>query len=57
MIILATSPNGQLRLRQMKNGNGVVEMLTHGKWKWCVWKSNPMDKAQELFDNQVRHHQ
>jgi hypothetical protein len=57
MTILATSPNGQLRLRQMKNGKGVVELLAHGEWVWCVWKSSPMERAKETFANQVRWHQ
>jgi len=56
-MILATSPNGQLRLRQMKNGKGVVELLCHGEWRWCIWKSSPMERAKETFSNQVRHHQ
>ena len=56
-MILATSPNGQLRLRQKKNGKGVVELLCHGEWVWCVWKSAPMELAKETFDYQVRHHQ
>ena len=57
MTILATSPNGKLRLRQMKNGKGVVELLSRGEWNWCVWKSSPMERAQETFANQVRFHQ
>lgn len=56
-MILATSPNGRLRLRQMKNGKGVVELLSHGEWRWCIWKSSPMERAKETFSNQVRHHQ
>jgi|APCry1669189241_1035207.scaffolds.fasta_scaffold187368_2 hypothetical protein len=56
-MILKTSPNGNLRLRKMKNGNGVVELLSWGEWKWCVWRSSPMDRAMNTFDNQVKFHQ
>ena len=57
MTILATSPNGKLRLRKMKNGKGVVELECNGNWVWCVWRSSPMERAQELFDSQARHHE
>ena len=57
-MILATSPNGQLRLRQQKNGKGVVELLRgDGKWIWCVWKSSSMERAKKTFESTVRHHQ
>jgi hypothetical protein len=57
MNILATSPNGKLRLRKLKNGKGVVELNCHGEWVWCVWRSASMDDAEFVFANQVRHHQ
>ena len=57
MNIIKISPNGQLRLRKMKNGNGVVELFCHGKWVYCVWRSNPMKRAIELFESQVKFHQ
>ncbi len=57
MTILATSPNGQLRLRQMKNGNAVVELNCHGKWVWCVWRSSPIDQAWSTYNSQVQFHQ
>lgn len=57
MTILALSPNGKLRLRQMKNGKGVVELDCHGKWVWCAWRSLPIEKAQEFYKNQVEFHQ
>lgn len=57
-MVLDISPNGNLRLRKMKNGKGVVELRGYdGTWVWCVWKSRPMDCAKELFANQVRWHQ
>lgn len=56
-MVLDISPNGNLRLRKMKNGKGVVELLCGDEWVWCVWKSNPMDRAKELFANSVRWHQ
>lgn len=55
--ILRTSPNGRLRLRRMKNGRGVVELDCHGTWVWCVWRSQSLEDAEKLFDNQVRFHQ
>lgn len=59
MTILETSPNGNLRLRLMKNGKGVVELANYDRsnWVWCVWRSLPLDEAQKLFDSQVRFHQ
>ncbi len=55
--ILKTSPNGQLRLREMKNGKGVVELNCHGLWVWCVWRSSEMPVADLLFEGQVKFHQ
>jgi hypothetical protein len=57
MTILATSPNGLLRLRRMKNGNGVVELNCNGTWVWCVWRSSPIERAWSTFNGQVQFHQ
>lgn len=57
MAILALSPNGKLRLRQMKNGKGVVELFDGTNWVWCVWRSSPMEQAQKTYRNQVEFHQ
>lgn len=59
-MIKAHSLNGLLRLRATKNGkNGVVEIRSHlfpGSWTWCVYRSLPLEKAEELFENQCVHH-
>ncbi len=57
MQILATSPNGQLRLRAIGKDKGVVELLSHDEWVWCVWRSSPLERAWTTYNNQVRHHQ
>ena len=60
MTILAHSLNGPLRLRPNKKGDaGVVELRNHlraGDWFWCVYRSQPIEKAWELFQNQCKFH-
>lgn len=57
--VLAMSLNGLLRVRKISKKRGVVEIRSHlypGDWTWCVWRSNSLDMAMQLFMNQAGHH-
>lgn len=58
MKILETSPDGQLRLRQLKNGKGIVELQgLEGEWHWAIWRyGQDMNEARETFKHQLKYH-
>ena len=55
--ILKTSENGCVRLRDLGNGNAVVEMTNYRfrtlGWNYCVFRSQPLAKAEALFEKQA----
>lgn len=60
MTVLAHSLNGCLRIRAAKNGKTAVVELRNKRhpehWTYCVWRSQPVEKAWTLFTNQCRFH-
>ena len=60
MTVLAHSLDDELRLRQISRDKGVVEirssLRSDDRWTYCVYRSLPLEKAHELFNNQCRFH-
>lgn len=58
--ILNMAPDGLMRLRRLSKTRAVVEIRSPffpGSWRWAVYRSLPLGEAQQLFHNQLPHHQ
>lgn len=58
--IIKMAPDGLMRMRRLSKNRAVVEVRSPffaGSWVWAVYRSLPNDRAEELFQNQLRHHQ
>lgn len=59
MTVLAIAPDGNLRLRSLSKGKGVVEVRGPGteNWTWAVYRSRPIEDARSLYEAQLQFHQ